>query len=780
MPYRVLLVCAVLTTLATLSNAADPLRVLVWNTERGSNPYGPEGRNRVLQVIRDAKPDIVLWQESYRLEGSTQTLGQWTASELGWQCWQSDSAHLCVVTPFEITETHTHASFHGVGATLRTPEGKSFIAWSTWLDSGHYLPWHSQDHPAATDAELLAVETTRSSRYKQTQDLLWRLDELGHFDADVPVLIGGDWNCPSHLDWTTTTAAIHPHRRALPLPVSRLVHAAGFSDAFRTVHPSPVTHPGNTWSPLLENREDQPLPDPPERIDRLYLKNPHTAATLHPIRATTLPRDWKAAALPRESSAFPSDHAAVLIEFQWRDAAENTAATPPEIRRKDPSPGIDHRPPPSLDPSLTLTHFAFGSCYKPERPAPALAHLIQHKPQLFLALGDNIYGDTTDLDLFTRKYRSLGRQPEWRELVATCPVIATWDDHDYGADDSGREYPMKSESKSLMLDFFDEPPDTPRRQREGIHTSYLLGPENQRVQLLLLDLRTFRSPLKKASNTAYPGLGPYQPLGDDDEQTLLGEAQWQWLETELLKPATFRFIGLSTQLGVGFNGYEAWANLPHERERFFKLLQSTRAEGVILLSGDTHWAELSLEQRPGLYGVFDLTSSGINQGWSHLGHSDKRCGPGYIKANTGIVEIDWTLPDPEVRLLIHDDQGTERIALHLHRSQLTFSPENLALPDPASLHATTWHSAFGEITFTRSSDDTWSAIYDKGNITLAIDNDALEGTWREGENAGTCRFTPSRCGRFVLGSYGRGDGPPLLAWPCWKPEHPAYRQAITP
>lgn len=782
MNFRLIQFLALLLAFSAIASGSEPLRILVWNTERGSNPYGADGRQRVLQVIGDANPDLVLWQESYLLDGSDQTLGQWAAGELGWQWWQSDSAHLCMITPHAIAETHTHQPFHGVGATIHMHSGRKFIAWSAWLDSNHYLPWAAQDQPQATDADLLALETAKSSRYKQSQDLLWRLDELGHLDADLPVLVGGDWNCPSHLDWTASAAQAFPHRRPLRLPVSRLMEAAGFSDTFRLAYPDPVQKPGATWSPLLKFREDSKLPDPPERIDRLYVKNPPAAAGLHVLRASTLPVDWKAASPPRETSVFPSDHAALLVELEWRDAPVGATAPSADIRCKDPSPNLDHRPPNAHEPALTITRFGFGSCYRPLEPAPALEYLAARNPQLFIALGDNIYGDTEDMDLFTRKYRGLARQPAWREIVHTCPVIATWDDHDYGADDSGREYPKKAESKTLMLDFFDEPPATVRRQREGIHTSYLLGPEARRVQFLLLDLRTFRSPLKRAASRPYPHLGDYEPLGPDDEQTLLGEDQWRWLEAELRKDATFRFVGLSTQLGVGFNGYEAWANLPAERERFFKLIESTRAEGVILLSGDTHWAELNLEQRPGLYGIFDLTSSGINQGWPHLGHSDKRCGPGFIHANTGFVEIDWETSDPQVRLHIHDSEGAERLALTLRRSQLGFTAENLTVAPLDALNDSTWTSAFGEITFTRGEAGMWTADYGmgKGKATIRETDGALEGTWQEGAAGGACRFIPSRCGRFVLGSYGRGDGPVLLAWPCWKSDHPDFRQATEP
>jgi alkaline phosphatase D len=759
--------------LTTIAFSHEPLRVMIWNTERGSNPYGPKGKLRVLEVIRETSPDLVLWQESYALEGAEQTLGEWAAAELGWNWWQSDSAHLCVVTPHQIASTFTHESFHGVGARIRTPGDREFVAWSTWIDYRHYLPWEAADRPDASDASLFELETHKSARYKQTQELLWRLDELGHLASNLPVLVGGDWNSPSHLDWTEATATTFPHRRNLALPVSRLMEAAGFSDTFRSVHPDPVEQPGPTWSPLLKIREDVGQPEPPERIDRLYLKNPARGPILRAVRATTLPRDWNSVTLPRETSIFPSDHAAVVVDFEWIVREEWHS----ELDDTEGASLASHPPPPAEDPGTTITRFGFGSCYQPNEPAPALGILAKHAPQLYVALGDNIYGDTKDMELLARKYRHLGRQPEWRDLAATCPIIATWDDHDYGADDSGREYPLKKQSKSVMLDFFLEPTDSPRRTRPGIYTSYLSGPEDQRVQFILLDLRTFRSSLKKSAAAPYPHMGSYIPLGPDDEQIMLGEEQWSWLEAELRKPATFRFIGLSTQLGVGFNGYEAWANLPAERERFFQLLESTRAEGVILLSGDTHWAELNLEQRPGIYGIFDLTSSGINQGWAHLGHSHNRCGPGFIHANTGLVEIDWQAADPAVTLRILDASGVARIALSLRRSQLDFSEENLAPARLEPLLEGEWKSTFGTLTFHRDSIGSWSAIYDQGTIELRHEHGALEGRWREGERSGACRFVPSRCGRFIMGAYGRGDGPALLAWPCWR-EGSGYSQAI--
>ena len=75
----------------------------------------------------------------------------------------------------------------------------------------------------------------------------------------------------------------------------------------------------------------------------------------------------------------------------------------------------------------------------------------------------------------------------------TCPILATWDDHDLGANDAGGDYPKKDESQKIFLDFFGDPADSPRRHRPGVYDAKVFGPEGKRVQVILLDTRYFRS-----------------------------------------------------------------------------------------------------------------------------------------------------------------------------------------------------------------------------------------------------------------------------------------------
>jgi endonuclease/exonuclease/phosphatase family metal-dependent hydrolase len=294
------------------------MRVLVWNIERGANPY-TDGAEKALAQIRALNPDVCLLQESYDIDGERPKLGAWMAKELGWNSWQGDSTHLCVLTPLEIRDRYFHETWHGVGARLEDRAGRAFDVYSTWIDYRAYIAYALRDNPAIEDAELLRCESEGSNRLAQANALLAHLEESGRFDGSVPLLVGGDWNCPSHLDWTDDTARAFRFKRPLDLPVSRRMAAEGFIDTFREVHPDPLRRPGFTWTPMARGTVDAPMPL--DRIDRLY-RRPATGGELRlvPVAARVLPDRHEPAELPRTERAFPSDHGAVVIDLEWRSA----------------------------------------------------------------------------------------------------------------------------------------------------------------------------------------------------------------------------------------------------------------------------------------------------------------------------------------------------------------------------------------------------------------------------------------------------------------------------
>lgn len=330
----------------------------------------------------------------------------------------------------------------------------------------------------------------------------------------------------------------------------------------------------------------------------------------------------------------------------------------------------------AADPKLPPSRIVFGSCCKQDKPAPIWDAIVAEKPELFLMIGDNIYGDSQDMAVLKAKWDTLGAMPGYRKLKQTCRVLATWDDHDYGADDAGVEFPKKKESQQLFLDFFDEPADSSRRKQEGVYTSYEFGPVERRVQVILLDTRYHRSPLKKSGRKKGDSgfLGPYTK-NTDPGATILGEAQWSWFEAELRKPAIVRIIASSIQVLPNQHYWEKWGNFPQERVRFMQAIRDAKANGVIVLSGDRHSAEISRNDRLVGYPLFEVTSSSLNAPAQPKEEPNRdRVGGLHGQENFGVVSIDWSLPDPVITLDLRDVTGKPIESQKVRLSELAPKP----------------------------------------------------------------------------------------------------------
>lgn len=285
------------------------------------------------------------------------------------------------------------------------------------------------------------------------------------------------------------------------------------------------------------------------------------------------------------------------------------------------------------------TRIAFGSCSDQNRPQPILEHVVTRQPDLFVYLGDNIYGDTEDLAVLQEKYQLLADKPEFQALRAAAPTLSTWDDHDYGANDAGRHYPKKAESKDMFLSFWGVPATSDRRTRPGIYGSHMFEADEQRLQVIILDTRTFRDNL--LLNDDQDGhKNDYRPNPSPDS-TLLGEAQWTWLADQFEQPADIRIIASSIQFSHSYNGWESWTNVPNERQRMIDLIKEKQARGVIFISGDVHWGEISRQDVEEGYPIYDVTASGINQDWDTIEPNDRRIGEAVAQYNFGMIELDW-------------------------------------------------------------------------------------------------------------------------------------------
>lgn len=312
---------------------------------------------------------------------------------------------------------------------------------------------------------------------------------------------------------------------------------------------------------------------------------------------------------------------------------------------------LDYEPPlapegPALPHDRALTRIAFGSCNTSEREIPILDVVRAENPDLFMYTGDNVYGDAyswnPDLVELREAYHMLADRPEFQRLRTEIPMLATWDDHDYGLNDAGAIFPYKGFAETLFEDFWRVPEDDPRRARPGIYTSESFGPEGQRVQIILLDTRYFRGTLTPTDQRGAPGRERYLP-SDDESQTMLGETQWAWLEETLREPADLRLLVSSIQVHAEGHGWEAWRTLPHERERLYATIRESGANGVVLVSGDRHSSGLYVREDVAPYPLYEITSSSLNMSFAEENNEPgpHRIGDMYAPVNYGMIEIDW-------------------------------------------------------------------------------------------------------------------------------------------
>lgn len=324
------------------------------------------------------------------------------------------------------------------------------------------------------------------------------------------------------------------------------------------------------------------------------------------------------------------------------------------------------------DPGQVVSKIALGSCAHQNKPQPILTKALSENPDLFLYLGDNIYGDTRDMADLQAKYDKLGAKPEFKKLCQSVPILATWDDHDYGENDAGREYPFKTESRDIFLNFWNEPEESERRSHDGIYHAVVLGPPGKRVQVILLDTRSFRDGLLEKDGK--PWKNDYRP-NESPDSTFLGAEQWAWLGKVLQERAEVRIVVSSNQFSHDYNGWESWTNVPREREKMQELIVQTRARGVFFLSGDVHWGELSRLKAPGCYPLYDLTSSGITQTWPSTEPNSNRIGKPVRENNFGLISIDWEKKDPEITFELKNKKGDVKVRHQVSLSELSFPGE---------------------------------------------------------------------------------------------------------
>ena len=288
----------------------------------------------------------------------------------------------------------------------------------------------------------------------------------------------------------------------------------------------------------------------------------------------------------------------------------------------------------------TTFSIAFGSCDNQRLKNELWKSIDENHPVAWIWGGDNVYSDTEDMNELKENYAIQKNESDYLQFIANKQILGTWDDHDYGLNDGGEEYPYKRASQQLLLDFLGTSNDAPERFRDGVYNSRVIDFDRNKVKIIVLDTRFFRTALTKASNSKKR----FQP-NQYGKGTILGEAQWKWLEEELTtSDAQFNVIVSSIQLLSDKHGFECWGNFPHEIDKLEKIIVASKAKGTFIISGDRHIATFSFKKVPNLnYPLIDFTSSGLTHVYSSFSGEENPYQLGKVVAekNFGLLQFDF-------------------------------------------------------------------------------------------------------------------------------------------
>lgn len=352
--------------------------------------------------------------------------------------------------------------------------------------------------------------------------------------------------------------------------------------------------------------------------------------------------------------------------------------------------------------NVTLTNVIVGSCHNARKIQPNQPNIwksIQDEdPDIFVWGGDAVYPHQRKLANLTymkQLYDNMHTNDTigYKQLQTKHGIYGTWDDHDLGANDAGRETPDKSARAELYYDFLKLPsmPDT-LKKREGLYYSVTFGDEpTKQVTLIFLDTRWHRARHCLPSVATYMPLGAgfaaltrwimagfnfnrWWPFWDCINMPVLGEEQWQWLESELdNSQAAVHVVVSSIQVLTTNPTVEGWGHFPNERQRLIKLL-GKGVSGLFLVSGDVHQAEVlnpinKVKTDDNKHSFLEVTSSGMThycsqpfygslcepmlQHYNHNRHA--KSDNYYIGRNYGRLEIDWDRKQAE--MFVRSEEG---------------------------------------------------------------------------------------------------------------------------
>ena len=263
------------------------LRVMTWNIWHGGKEDGVEvGPKRVAEIIRESGADIIALQETY---GS----GEWLAKELGFD-FHSRGTNVSLLSRHKIVaDVSINDAFHCVGAVIELPEGTRAVCYSIWLPYAEDIWVEGCRKQVDVPKWLAACEPSRK-KLESIRDVIQLKLRAAKFDS-LPVIIAGDFNSMSHLDYVSS--ATDQYQAEVDWPTSHILVDHEYQDTYRACNPKIDRRIDRTWSPRFLFQEQ-------DRIDFIYVRG-------HAFQAI------ESKIIDKHSIQFPSDHAAVLTRFRY-------------------------------------------------------------------------------------------------------------------------------------------------------------------------------------------------------------------------------------------------------------------------------------------------------------------------------------------------------------------------------------------------------------------------------------------------------------------------------
>lgn len=285
------------------NNTCDNLKVMTWNIWHGghSKSYPVKGCDGVIGMIKKSKADIITMTETY---GASDKV----ADSLGYYH-RLLSSNLSIYSKYPIVETYTFPdsiSTFNFGGVMINKDGKKLRIFNTWL---HYLPDATIVPTDLTEKEILAWDD-EGSRDDEIRKILSTISRFTAQSDSIPVIVSGDFNSHSHLDWTEETKNMYDHNGAVVRwTVSKAMADNDFKDSFREANPDPTVNIGTTW------RYGQGSKDRKYRIDYIYYKGDKLQNLGSESHNGLLGETYK---YKNEDFLYASDHGFVVTSFKLK------------------------------------------------------------------------------------------------------------------------------------------------------------------------------------------------------------------------------------------------------------------------------------------------------------------------------------------------------------------------------------------------------------------------------------------------------------------------------